>query len=95
MPRPKVGSAVITLTRYERPPVQTGDARLMFRFIRAGFNQRRKTLQNAVSHDVQLGYTKQDVESALESMGLPVSVRAETLTLEQFARLADLLAGRT
>lgn len=95
MPRPKVGSAVITLTRYERPPVQTGDARLMFRLIRAGFNQRRKTLQNAVSHDAQLGYTKQDVEEALERLGLSVSVRAEALTLEQFARLADLLAGRT
>ena len=95
MPRPKVGSAVITLTRYERPPVQTGDARLMFRLIRAGFNQRRKTLQNAVSHDAQLGYTKQDVEEALERLGLSVSVRAEALTLEQFARLADLLAERT
>ncbi len=92
MPRPKVGSAVITLTRFAEPPVHTKDVKLMFGLIRAGFNQRRKTIQNGISNAAELAYDKQDVAKALEKMGLPAGVRAEALTLEQFAELADLLS---
>ena len=91
MPRPNVGSAVITLTRFEKPPVEVGDPELMFRFIRAGFNQRRKTLQNGIANADGLTYTKQDVVTALQKLGLPESVRAEALSLAQFAQLTDVL----
>ena len=92
MPRPKVGSAVITLTRFEKPPVEVGDVSLMFRIIRAGFNQRRKTLQNGIANSDDLGYTKQNVVLALQKMGLSENVRAEALSLAQFAQLTDILA---
>ena len=92
MPRPKVGSAVIRLTKYQEPPVQVKDERLMFRLIRASFNQRRKTLQNSLSNSPELNITKAQTAEALEKMGLPAAVRGEKLTLEQFARLSDLLS---
>ncbi len=92
IPRPKVGSAVIRLTKYQEPPVQVKDERLMFRLIRASFNQRRKTLQNSLSNSPELNITKAQTAEALEKMGLPAAVRGEKLTLEQFARLSDLLS---
>ena len=92
MPRPKVGSAVIRLERYENPPVTVEDEKLMFRLIRASFNQRRKTLQNSVSHDPGLDYTKEEIEAAIEALGRGASIRGEALTLEEFAKLADLLS---
>ena len=92
IPRPKVGSAVIRLTKYQEPPVQVKDERLMFRLIRASFNQRRKTLQNSLSNSPELNITKAQTAEALEKMGLPAVVRGEKLTLEQFARLSDLLS---
>lgn len=91
IPRPNVGSAVIRLTRWEEPPVQVEDVDMMFKIIRASFNQRRKTLQNGINNSPELPFTKDAVSSALVSMGLPESVRGETLTLEQFAILTDLL----
>ena len=93
IPRPNVGSAVIRLTRHEKPPVQTRDPRLMFALIRAGFNQRRKTLQNGLNNSQEIPYTKEQILEAIESLGLPATVRGEALTLEQFAKLADKLAG--
>jgi 16S rRNA (adenine1518-N6/adenine1519-N6)-dimethyltransferase len=93
MPRPKVGSAVIRLTRHEKPPVSVKDPAFMFRLIRASFNQRRKTLQNGLNNSPELTLSKADVVRALEEMGLPATVRGETLTLEQFARLSDLLSA--
>lgn len=92
MPRPKVGSAVIRLTRHKEKPVQVKDENFMFRLIRASFNQRRKTLQNGLNNCAELVVTKAQVVEALEKMGLPATVRGEKLTLEQFAQLSDLLS---
>ena len=89
MPRPKVGSAVIRLKRHKEPPVQVQDEKLMFRLIRASFNQRRKTLQNGLNNSPELTYTKEDIAEAIAGLGLPASVRGEALTLEQFAALAN------
>ena len=89
IPRPNVGSAVIRLTRYKEPPVQVTDPALMFRLIRASFNQRRKTLQNGLNNSPELSYTKEDIAEAIAGLGLPASVRGEALTLEQFAALAN------
>lgn len=91
IPRPNVGSAVIRLTRHKDAPVQTKDEQMMFRLIRASFNQRRKTLQNGLNNASDLHFTKEQIAGAIESMGLPPAVRGETLTLEQFAKLTDLL----
>ncbi|MDO5423457.1 MAG: 16S rRNA (adenine(1518)-N(6)/adenine(1519)-N(6))-dimethyltransferase RsmA [Eubacteriales bacterium] len=92
MPRPNVGSAVIRLTRYEEPPVKVKDEKLLFAIIRASFNQRRKTLQNGLSNAQELAFSKEEIAEAIERLGMPASVRGEALTLEEFARLADLLA---
>lgn len=93
IPRPAVGSAVIRLTRHEKPPVETGDPDFMFRIIRASFNQRRKTLQNGLHNSPELQIPKETVAKALTDMGLSPAVRGEKLTLAQFARLADLLGS--
>lgn len=65
----------------------------MFALIRASFNQRRKTLVNGLNNAADISYSKEQVVQALEKMGLPANVRGETLTLEQFARLSNLLGG--
>ncbi|MBE5980014.1 MAG: 16S rRNA (adenine(1518)-N(6)/adenine(1519)-N(6))-dimethyltransferase RsmA [Paenibacillaceae bacterium] len=89
MPRPNVGSAVIRLTRHKNPPVSAQDPGLMFRLIRASFNQRRKTLQNGLNNSPEVPYTKEQIISAIESLGLSPSVRGEALNLKQFAALAN------
>ena len=89
IPRPNVGSAVIRLTRHQKPPVEVRDSGLMFRLIRASFNQRRKTLQNGLNNSSELHYSKEQIARAIESLGVPATVRGEALTLEQFARLAN------
>ncbi len=89
MPRPNVGSAVIRLTRHKNPPVSAQDPGLMFRLIRASFNQRRKTLQNGLNNSPEIPYTKEQIISAIESLGISPSVRGEALNLEQFAALAN------
>ena len=91
MPRPKVGSAVIRLTLHGESPVQVENERLMFRLIRASFNQRRKTLQNSVSHDPGLCISKELIAENLEKMGLSATIRGEALSLQQFAEFADLV----
>ncbi len=91
MPRPNVDSSVIKLTRYEHPPVVVSDEKRMFDIIRASFNQRRKTLVNGLGNASGLNLTKEDILSALDKMGLSPTVRGETLTLQQFASLAELL----
>lgn len=92
IPRPGVGSAVIRLTRYEEPPVTVKDESLMFKLIRASFNQRRKTLQNGIANSPELPYSKAQVEKALEKMGLAANVRGESLTLAEFAKLSDIIS---
>lgn len=91
MPRPNVDSAVIRLTRHTKPPVTVKDEKLMFAIIRAAFNQRRKTLVNAVSNAAELNVGKEELQAALDKLGLSPTVRGEALTLEQFAALADTL----
>lgn len=91
IPRPNVASAVIRLNCHEKPPVSVKDEKLMFSLIRAAFNQRRKTLINAVSNYTGLSFTKEDVASALSSIGLDENIRGEVLDLEKFAMLTDRL----
>ncbi len=91
MPRPKVGSAVIRLIRHKEPPVYTEDEALMFRLIRASFNQRRKTLANGLHNAGNLNYTKEQIQSAIDELGEPLNVRGERLTLQQFAELSNIL----
>ncbi len=91
IPRPNVGSAVIRLTRYQEPPVHVEDEQKMFALIRASFNQRRKTLVNGLGNAPGLNVSKEQVAKVLSKMGLSATVRGETLTLEQFATLSNLL----
>ena len=93
IPRPNVGSAVIRLTRHETPPVQAEDPALMFKIIRASFNQRRKTLVNSLNNSSELSCTKEEAAAALENLGLLPAVRGEALTLEEFAGIANYLAA--
>ena len=92
IPRPNVGSAVIRLTRYKEPPVQVNDSKLMFKLIRASFNQRRKTLQNGLNNSPEISFSKEEITKAIESLGVSPSVRGEALSLEQFAQLANYFA---
>lgn len=91
MPRPNVDSAVIRLTRYEEPPVQVKDEKMLFKIIRASFNQRRKTLQNGLNNSSELNFAKDQIAAAIAEAGFSPSVRGEALTLEQFAKLTDIL----
>lgn len=91
MPRPKVGSAVICLKCHKEPPVQVKDEKLMFDLIRASFNQRRKTLLNGLNNFPQISLSKEQLWACMEQLGVSASVRGETLTLEQFARLSDFV----
>lgn len=91
IPRPKVGSAVIRLTRHETCPVEVTDEVLLFSLVRAAFNQRRKTLVNAVGNAADMGISKEAMKRALSATGLSENVRGEALTLEQFAALSNML----
>ena len=91
MPRPNVGSAVIRLDCLSRVPVEVQDEKLMFRLIRASFNQRRKTLQNGIANSPELDYTKEEAAKAIEQAGFDVRIRGEKLGLSEFAKLADEL----
>lgn len=93
MPRPKVGSAVIRLKRHETRPVDVKDEKLMFRIIRASFNQRRKTLANGLNNSPEIGYTKEQIAAAIEELGRGASIRGEALTLEEFARLSNIFSS--
>ena len=92
IPRPNVGSAVIRLTRHEKPPVQVKDEKFFFSLIRASFNQRRKMLANGLGNAPEVPVTREEVKGALAAMGLPETIRGEALTLSQFAQIANLLA---
>lgn len=92
MPRPAVGSAVIRLDCLKKTPVEVKDEKLMFRLIRASFNQRRKTLQNGIANSAELSFSKAEAAEAIERAGFDANIRGEKLGLSEFARLADLLA---
>ena len=93
MPRPNVGSAVIRLKRHETRPADVKDEKLMFRIIRASFNQRRKTLANGLNNSPEIGYTKEQIAAAIEELGRGASIRGEALTLEEFARLSNIFSS--
>ena len=93
IPRPNVGSAVIRLTRHKEMPVQVKDPALMFKIIRASFNQRRKTLQNGLGNAAELPYTTEPIAAAIAEMGLTPTIRGEALSLAQFAQLSDILGA--
>lgn len=95
IPKPKVGSAVIRLNRYKEPPVKVKNEQLMFRIIRASFNQRRKTLANGLSNASDLNFSREDVQNALVALGFREDIRGEKLSLEDFALLTDALSGES
>ena len=92
MPRPNVGSAVIRLTSHKEPPVQVEDEKLMFKIIRASFNQRRKTLANGLNNSTEIHLPKDVIIDAIEKLGKGASVRGEALTLEEFANLSNIIS---
>lgn len=89
MPRPGVGSSVIRLQKYSQKSVEAADEKLMFRLIRAAFNQRRKTLSNALNNSPEISFSKEVIQAAIENLGKGPAVRGETLTLSEFAKLSD------
>ncbi len=89
VPQPKVTSAVIRLTRRERPPVEVADEALLFKVIRAAFNQRRKTLPNALM--AGLGLSRAEADGAVAAAGYDLRIRGEAVDLPGFARIADAL----
>lgn len=91
IPRPKVGSAVMRLVRYKEMPVKVSDEKMMFRLIRASFNQRRKTLANGIGNASDVPYNREEVQEALQRMGMDINVRGEKLRLDEFAALTDEL----
>lgn len=94
MPRPNVGSAVIRLTRHETVPVSVDDEKLMFRLIRASFNQRRKTLANGLNNSPEIRLSKEMIQESITELGVPVTIRGEALTLEQFAELSNIVGRK-
>ena len=94
IPKPNVGSTVIRLTRYEKPPVNVRDDRFMFRVIRVAFSQRRKTLVNCLTSDSGLDLNRNEVADYLNRMGLRSDIRGEKLTLSQYAELSDIILDR-
>ncbi len=93
MPRPKVDSSVIKLDIYDKPPVNVCDEEMLFKIIRASFNQRRKTLANGLKNAPNLPFTKEEIEDSIIKLGKDVNIRGEKLTLEEFAKLTDILMG--
>ncbi|SFC83811.1 16S rRNA (adenine(1518)-N(6)/adenine(1519)-N(6))-dimethyltransferase RsmA [Butyrivibrio sp. YAB3001] len=91
IPQPGVGSAVVKLNRFSEPAVKVNDEKYMFEIIRTSFNQRRKTLSNSLSNNPSLRVSRQQVQDALVKMGIDEKARGEILSLEQFARLSDIL----
>ena len=94
MPRPNVGSAVIRLTRHTEVPVQVEDEKLMFRLIRASFNQRRKTLVNGLNNSPEIHISKELIQESIEELGVPATIRGEALSLEQFAQLSNIIKSK-
>lgn len=89
IPRPNVGSAVIRLTKLSKPAVSVNDEKLMFALIRASFNQRRKTLVNAISNSSELSISKEEITVACETLGYSPTIRGEALSLDDFAKFAN------
>lgn len=95
IPAPKVTSTVIRLERRSEPLCPVKDEALMMRIVRAAFNQRRKTLLNALSNNLGGAFGKESIASAMGRCGLDMHVRGEALSIEQFAALSDALGAET
>ncbi len=93
IPRPNVGSAVIRLEKHATCPVEVEDERLMFKIIRASFNQRRKTLSNGLNNSPEINFSKEQINAAIEELGRGASIRGEALTLEEFAKLSNIFSN--
>lgn len=91
IPRPNVGSAVIRLTTHKEIPIQVDDEKLMFRLIRASFNQRRKTLVNGLNNSPEIHLSKDVIAKAIEELGVSPTIRGEALDLKQFAELSNII----
>ncbi len=91
MPRPNVGSAVIRLSLHKDKPVKLQDEKLMFKLIRASFNQRRKTLANGLNNSDEIKLSKELITEAITALNLSPSIRGEALKLEDFAVLSNLI----
>lgn len=94
LPPPQVSSTVIKLTRYGKPPVEVEDEKLMFRLIRDSFNQRRKTLVNALSNGGGAGISKDVIRECILEIGEKETVRGEALSLAKFAELANAVSAK-
>jgi 16S rRNA (adenine1518-N6/adenine1519-N6)-dimethyltransferase len=92
VPQPKVTSSVIRLTPRKQPPVAVSDEKMLFRVVRAAFNQRRKTLVNALSSG--MGLPKEQIEAAVVGSGFDARVRGEVLSIADFARLTDAISAQ-
>ncbi|OOB78439.1 MAG: 16S rRNA (adenine(1518)-N(6)/adenine(1519)-N(6))-dimethyltransferase [Epulopiscium sp. Nuni2H_MBin001] len=92
MPRPKVDSAVIKLKLYEEPPIHVEDEKMLFKVIKAAFAQRRKTLLNSLCAHFEID--KEEVKNMLDEIGIEANIRGETLGLEEFAKISDVLSKR-
>ena len=89
LPPPKVDSSVIKLTLRDNPPVEVKNEEFFFKVVKAAFSQRRKTAENSIS--AGLSIPKSDVKDALEKAGLQATIRAEKMTMEDFATLSEIL----
>lgn len=95
IPRPKVGSAVIRLTKHKERIFDVTNEKLMFQMIRASFNQRRKTLVNGIKNSSEIQISKEIMIQAMKEMRVSENIRGETLTLEEFARLSNIVDSKT
>ncbi|MDR0948999.1 MAG: 16S rRNA (adenine(1518)-N(6)/adenine(1519)-N(6))-dimethyltransferase RsmA [Lachnospiraceae bacterium] len=91
IPRPKVSSSVLRLDCLTKPSVEVTDEDFFFSVIRAAFNQRRKTLCNALSKSAFIDIPKEKVVQALQKMELSETIRGEVLTIKEFAQLSQYL----
>lgn len=91
MPAPKVWSSVIKLTARREPPAAVTDEKLFFAVVRASFNQRRKTLLNALTSGLS-GYSKEELNEVIVSCGFDEKIRGETLDIKGFAAVSNKIA---
>ncbi len=91
MPKPNVSSSVIKLVKYKESPVEVKDEKLMFKLIRASFNQRRKTLANGLNNSPEISISKEIITGAIEQLGKGPTIRGEILTLDEFAKLSNII----
>ena len=94
IPRPKVDSTVIRLDKFEEPKIKVKDSRLMFDLIRASFNQRRKTFVNGIKNAGNLDFKREEIEEALLKCGIPKTIRGEKMSIDDFAKISDLLTEK-